>query len=130
MPLRVTNQCEKDVLNSAVAPIVIPDSKSTLVLPKLASVPGQEFCGRYIQNVGANDLYYSFGADAAPNNLNGILGKAGSTDANGLGAGQQLDCSNHGDSVYVYSIGGTTVAVTLLVRNDLIQHTNIIGQIP
>lgn len=130
MPLRVTNQCEKDVLNSAVAPIVVADSKSTLVLPKLTNVPGQEFCGRYIQNVGANDLYYSFGADASPANFNGILSKPSAVNVNNDGAGQQLDCSNHGDSVYVYSIGGTKVAITLLVRQDLVQHTNIIGQIP
>lgn len=118
MPLRVSNSCEKNVISSPVNPIVVPNNTATTVLADITKTQG-EWAGRYIQNVGANDCYYAFGHTCDPTNFNGILSKPGTTNANGDGSGQQLDASNHGQSVSVYSVGGTKIAVTILIREDL-----------
>jgi len=119
MPLRVTNTVEKSVSCYPVNPVVVPDSVATGVLAAANTVPF-EMAGRYIQNVGGNDAYYAFGFDASSVAFCGILQSTGK---------QQLDCSNHGDRVSIFSVGGTTIAVTVLQRNDLIQAgTGIINQ--
>jgi hypothetical protein len=117
MPIRVINGCEKNIQDTNTDPIVVVDSTPTTVLPNLLAGQG-EFAGRQIQNVGANDCYFKFGADCNPLNFNGILAKSATLNGNGHGSGQQLDCSNGGYSVSVYSIGGTTISVIQLARRD------------
>jgi hypothetical protein len=89
----------------------VASNTDTIVLQDISVQPG-EGAGRYIQNVGANNCYYAFGATASPAYYNGILQAASL---------QQLDCSNCPQAVHVYSPGGTTIAVTELVSNDLSQ---------
>ena len=120
MSLRVSNSVERNVSCAGSVPIVIPAGKSINVLIDVSGT-SQEYAGRYVQNVGSDNAYYAFSNDASPAAFNGILSKPSALDANGFGSGQQLDCSNHGGSVNVYSIGGTTIAITLLRRNDLSQ---------
>jgi hypothetical protein len=121
MSLRVSNSVEKNVFVVPSAPVIVPDSQAKVVLPDTSST-NIEYAGRYIQNVGSNDCYYAFGTDnCSPGNFNGMLAKAASVNANGDGVGQQLDVSNCGQRVSVYSIGGTKIVVTVLKRNDLQQ---------
>jgi hypothetical protein len=120
MPLRTVDVVEKDVVQVPTNPIAIADSKPTIVLPDITGDIG-EYAGRYIQNVGANDCYYGIGHTTDPTNFNGILSKPGTVNADGFGSGQQFDASNFGQAVWVYSRGGTTIAVTILKRNDLSQ---------
>lgn len=118
MPLRVSNTVEKNVKLLSIDPIPCAANKSVTVL-KAVGEYNVEFAGRYIQNVGASDAYYTFGHDCLANNFSGILAAStGNADANGFKSGQQLDVSNCGQHVSVWSIGGTTIAVTLLLRND------------
>jgi len=117
MPLRVANSVEKNVVNIPSEPVVLVDSTAKDVLPNATAFVG-ELAGRYVQNVGANDTYYSFGSDCSPVNFNGILSKPSSTNTDGFGSGQQLDASNCGQRLSMYSRGGTTIAITLLKRND------------
>ena len=49
---------------------------------------------------------------------------AGTVDSNGFGYGQQVDCSNHPGDVWVYSTTGTIIAITVLIRKDLIRGGN------
>jgi len=116
MPLRTTNAVEKDTVCESILPIVVADSKATDVLGNIVKLG--EWLGRYIQNVGANDCYYAIGHDCDPTNFNGILSKSNSLNANGHGAGQQFDASNTGQRISVYSVGGTTISITSIKRND------------
>jgi len=118
MPLRTSNSVEKNCFIVPAPPIAIPATTSTIVLQDTNAL-NIEFSARYIQNVGANDCYYAFGTNNCdPTNFNGILSKAPSVDANGFGAGAQLDVSNCGQQVSIYSVGGTNIAVTIIKRND------------
>ena len=118
MPLRVSNSVEKNVFVVPSVPKAIPANTATEVLND-SNADNIELAGRYIQNIGANDCYYSFGTDnCSAGNFNGILAKAASVDVNGFGAGQQLDVSNCGQRVSVFSVGGTTIVSTIIKRND------------
>lgn len=120
MPLRVSNHVESNVIAVPQPPIVVKAATSTRVLPSLVG-DKVEYAGRYIQNVGANPCYYSIGGTCSPQQFSGILSGASAVDAGGFGSGQQLDVSNTGDSVNIYSAIGTTIAITLLRRNDMNQ---------
>ena len=120
MPLRVSNSVERSVTIVPSELAVIPAGTAVDVLADLSKVNG-EYAGRYIQNVGANDCYYNFGVNCDPTHFNGILSKPSTVDANGYGSGQQFDASNCPQKVSVYSVGGTTISMTILKRNDLNQ---------
>lgn len=115
--LRIINAVDKSVVLVPFVPVVVNDSVST---PVVASFAGQrgEIAGIFIQNVGANDCYYSFSHECDPTNFCGMLSKAPYTNTNGHGSGQQLDASNCGQNISVYSIGGTTISLTIMKRND------------
>jgi hypothetical protein len=129
MPLRVANSVEKNVVSVPIKPIVVPTTTATDVLDSIIGHRA-EYAGRYIQNVGANACYYAIGHDCDPTNFNGILSQGAEVDANGFASGMQFDASNNGQRVSVYSVGGTTISVTLLKRNDNEQgNGNIIPNI-
>jgi len=129
MSIRVQNSVEKSVVNVPFPPVVLAAGVAKDVLADITGDRG-EYCARYIQNVGANPCYYSFGHDTDKTNFNGILAGAAATDANGFGPGQQLDVSNCGQKINCMSVAGTTIAITILKRNDLAQGTGgIINQI-
>ena len=118
MPIRVSNSVEKNVVNVPKNLVVLTATTAKDVLPNATSIIG-ELAGRYVQNVGANDCYYVFGSDCSPVNFNGILAaNTGNADVNGFKSGQQLDASNCGQRLSMYSVGGTTISITLLARND------------
>jgi len=121
MPLRIGNSVEKNVFIVPGGLIVVKPITSTVVITD-SNASNIELAGRYIQNVGANPCYYAFGTDNCDaSNFSGILAGAPTVDANGFGAGQQLDVSNCGQQVSVWSVSGTTLATTILKRNDLQQ---------
>ena len=120
MPIRVSNTVEKDVVLVPTNPIVVAANTAVIILPDITG-DINEYAGRYIQNVGANDCYYAYGHTCDPTNFNGIMSKPANTNSDGFGSGQQFDASNCGQAVWVYSRGGTTIAVTILKRNDLHQ---------
>jgi hypothetical protein len=117
MPLRTSNSVERNTICVPTIPVTIPAVTSTKVLNDV-SADQVEYSGRYIQNVGANACYYAIGHNCDPTNFNGVLFGASATDANGFGPGQQLDVSNVAGAIYVYSVSGTTIATTLIRRND------------
>lgn len=117
MPLRTSNSVERNTSCVPSLPIVIAAITPTDVLNSISGDP-LEYSGRYIQNVGNGDCYYAFGHNCDNTNFNGVLAKAASVDANGFGSGQQLDVSNVADKISVYSVIGTVIAVTSIVRND------------
>lgn len=122
MSFRVSNSVEKNVISQPFAPIVVPATAATDVLQDVTKSIG-ELAARYIQNVGGDDCYYAFGVNCSPTNFCGMLAKPTTLNANGHGVGQQLDVSNCGQRVSVYSIAGTIIARTVLVRNDNQQGT-------
>ena len=129
MSIRVQNSVEKNVVNVPLGLVTLAAGVAKSVLTNITGDRG-EYCGRYIQNVGAAPCYYSFGHDTDATNFNGILAGAAVVDANGFGPGQQLDVSNCGQIVNCMSVAGTTIAITLLKRNDLGQgQGGIINQI-
>lgn len=112
--LRVAGVVEKNTLIYPPSVITVAAATATEVLPVIN--PRQEYVARYIQNVGANRAYYSWGITTPAggpicNNIDMFHGY--------LEAGQQLDCSAHGFNVNVYSVLGTTISTTVVIRNDL-----------
>ena len=122
MSTRVSNSVEKNVVNVPFPPVVLAANVAKDVLADISTING-EFAGRYIQNVGQGIVYYAIGHTCDVSNFNGILAGAPSVDANGFGAGQQIDISNVGQKISCFSVAGSTVAITLLKRNDLAQGT-------
>lgn len=118
MSIRVQNSVEKSVVNVPLGLITLTANTAKNVLADITGDRG-EYCARYIQNVGANPCYYAFGHDVDKTNFNGVLAGAAVVDANGFGPGQQLDVSNCGQRIACLSLAGTTIAITLLKRNDL-----------
>lgn len=117
--IRTMTSAERVISAGIYAPVVVAANKSVDIIPDQTGYNfPQEIAGRYIQNVGSGILLYAFGADCNPNNFNGVLAAAATVDSNGLGQGGQVDCSEHRLRVSVYSVAGTTVAVTILSRND------------
>lgn len=139
MGLRVINTVEKNVVPEPFILVVVPPNTPTRVL---SSIVGdfEEYAGRYIQNIGGGITYYNFTSGTNPgtqsganppvgisqNQFCGIIAPAPALDANGFGAGQQLDVSNFPGDVWVYSTTGTTIAITVLLRKDLIKGGNIL----
>lgn len=118
---RVISTSERRITSSKQQPIAVAAATSTDAFPDQTKDAG-EIVFRYVQNVGSNPLYYSFGSEASPVNFNGILAAASAVDANGYGPGSQLDCSSHRLRVSVYAVGGSKVAITQLNRADLVQE--------
>ena len=118
MSLRTSNSVERNTTAVPTIPKVIPAATSTVVLNDVSADP-IEYAGRYIQNVGANPLYYSIGGDCSNNNFNGILSAGNPVDSNGYASGQQFDASNVAGKISVYSVLGTVVSTTLVRRNDI-----------
>lgn len=92
--------------------VIVPANTSTEIFPDETRSRG-EIAQRYIQNVGANPVFYSFGvANAA-----GVPMCDGVAILHGLLAvGQQLDCS-HRRCVAVYG-GATSISTTVGRRHD------------
>lgn len=85
------------------------------VLLDIKSFPGVEFAARYVQNVGANPCNYAFGQDCLANVFHGQLA-----------AGQQLNASDIGQRINVFSALGTSIVVATFRRNDLGNHGNVL----
>jgi len=125
--IRTVNVAERNVTPNGGALVAVPAGKAVFALPdQTINAAGQaltEILYRSIMNVGPNPVYYAFGQNAGPNNFHGILLPAGAIDVNGFGQGSSIDASNHRLSVSLYSPVGTTVAVTVLYRNDGTQQS-------
>ena len=106
--MRVVNVTEKNIRAQPALPVVLAAATAGDVLPDIAG-KAEEIAGRYVQNLTGGVVYYAFGQNAdAANNFHGQIADK-----------QQLDCSNHGMRVSCYSVGGGTMAVTILKRIDL-----------
>ena len=116
--LRTISTAERRLTPNGAAPVNIPDSASTVIIPDQTVKPTTEIAYRYIQNTGNVNLYYAFGQNCTNINYHGILAPMA-----------QLDCSAHRLSVSGYAVGGTTAAVTILYRNDLNKENSFaVGQ--
>lgn len=117
--MRVVSFSER---TSQVAPpkiITVAAATATILLDNEKKSRG-EIAARYIQNVGNEDLYYSFDVE------NGALGpscNATDTFHGILATKQQLDCSAMRGMVSGYSPNGTTVSTTIIRRGDM-THRN------
>ena len=118
MPLRTSSVVEKQCYSIPTVPITVAANTSTPILPDVHA-DKLEYASRKIQNCDTvNFLYYGFGANKVDTtNFQGILL-----------AGQQLDCSNHGDVVNVWSANQIVVASTIIARQDLTQGGGILNQ--
>lgn len=114
--IRALNVAEHNVFSDPPRVVVVPAATATEALPNEQGKDSGEIAYRYIQNVGANPCYYSFGLS---NGAGGPQCDATINFHGYLAVGQQLDCSNHRQKVCVYSTGGTTLATTLMRRRDL-----------
>lgn len=118
--IRVIGYSERNVVSAPPNVIVIPAATATIVLLDTRKIPG-EISQRFIQNTGANPMYFSEGVTNAAGaamcddiaNYHGLIA-----------ATQQLDCSAHRLIVCVYSPLGTTVAVTIRSRFDQAHKIN------
>ena len=73
-----------------------------------------ELVGRYMQNVGANPCFYTFGSTCTGILYHGVLA-----------AGQQLSISDCADLVSVFSVLGTSICPTAIANQDLRQDQGI-----
>ena len=120
MPLRSVNLVERTVVSDKTAAIAVPTNVATDVLPdeRMGEVISEkgEVVYREIFNAGGNNAYYRFGEDCNP--------AAGALAYNAyLVPGQMLEVATL-ERVSVYCTGGTTIAVTVLRRRDLVPHTS------
>jgi hypothetical protein len=110
--VRVQNTAEHSLFADPPKPVVLPAAASTKLIDNQVGDKSGEIAFRYVQNCGANDIYYTLGMTSADNiNYHGIISPYG-----------QLDISNHRLSVYGYSVGGSTAAITVIRRADLTHH--------
>lgn len=112
--MRVVNVAEKDINARPAKPVVVLANTSTDVLPDTTD-SRKEFCGRYVFNDSGSVAFYAIGQDCSAVSYHGKIQNQ-----------QQLDCSNHGQRVSVFSVAGGTFVPTELFRNDLIQVVNIL----
>ena len=106
--IRTINVAERGIYPNGAAPVTIPAAVSTVLIPDQTVIPKvTEIAYRYVQNTGANPIYYAFGQQASTNNYHGILQPYA-----------QMDCSNHRLSVNGFATGGSVAAITILYRND------------
>lgn len=119
--LKVQTAAERHVYPGPGTPSPMAVAAVTQVdaFPDQTKLPQEEIAFRFIQNVGAGSVYYKFGGPASAADFNGILAPSAVLDINGYGPGAQLDCSAHRQRVGLWSPVGTSVAVTLLFRNDI-----------
>ena len=116
---RIQAFAERNVFPDAPNVITVAAGTATQIF-KDETRTRNEIAYRWLQNVGANALYYSFGVTDA----NGLPSCDALKNFHGyVAVGQQLDCSQFRGIVSVYSAAGTTVATTLLRRVDT-QHHN------
>ena len=113
--LRTINVAERNIYPGVFAPVTVSANTSTTVIPDQTLTKMTEIASRYIQNVGSNNMYYALGYTASASAYNGILQPY-----------QQLDVSQHRLSVSAFSTGGTTVAITVLYRNDIDRNMSLI----
>ncbi len=114
--VRVASVVERNTTVDAPNVIVVAAATATLIFPPCLT--RTEYVARYIQNVGANRAYYSFGTYGATVNdpvCDNVAAFHGYLDA-----GQQLDCSAHASVVCVYSVAGTTISTTSIRRNSMV----------
>lgn len=105
---RVTSSAEHNVFTDPPRIVNAAAGTDTEVFASEQNANTGEISKRFIQNTGANECYYSEGIDQC-NALN-YHGK--------IAAGQQLDCSDHRQSVRVNSAAGTTIATTIRRRRE------------
>lgn len=125
--LRTINTAEHNLFADPPKVVTVAANTATAVLPNEAYVATGEIAYRYIQNVGANPLFYSFAAAIAGGDPTQPPAPAtnATTQFHGyLPQYAQLDCSSHRLRVDVFSVAGTSVATTIIRRRDLSKHTN------
>jgi hypothetical protein len=122
MPSRIISYAERNTQIDPPSVVNVPANTATQVLPN--EPQRGEIAARYIQNTGANPLFYSFGITNATGGpvCDNLLQYHGY-----LPAGSQLDCSAHRKIVSVFSVAGTTVSTTTIRRNDTARTDNIIA---
>lgn len=107
--IRALNIAERNIVPNGAAVVAVPAAAATnVIVDQTGPTSPNEIAYRYIQNIGANPLYYAFGQDASAVNCHGYIQQY-----------QQLDCSNHRCRVSAFSPLGTSVAVTILYRTEL-----------
>lgn len=95
---------------AAVATVIFPDTTKDQMV---------EYAGLYMQNVGANRAYYSFGVEGVGSTRAIPIGVCDNVNVyhGFLEAGQMLDVG-HRKIVTVYSPAGTTISTTAIRRNS------------
>ena len=118
---RTIHVAERCVFTDPPNVITVAASTPTILLQDEQFRQTGEIAQRYIQNTGANNLYYSFGL---LNRINDFVPLTASCDNllnyhGVLLVNEQLDCSAERRVVCGYSVGGTTVATIIQRRKDL-----------
>lgn len=119
--IRTVNAAEHSLFAEPPRVVAIPAATATKVFQNETGLNTGEIAYRYIQNVGANPVFYSFGLDDGSPAKNPVCD--GTVNYHGvLPQYAQLDCSNHRQQVNVFSTAGSTVATTLIRRADQTKH--------
>lgn len=117
--IRTVNAAEHSLLADPPKIVALAAATPVEVFPNESGIATGEIAYRYIQNVGANPVFYSFGLS---NNAGGPKCDGALNYHGVLPQYSQLDCSNHRLRVCCYSTAGSTVATTLIRRADLTKH--------
>ena len=98
--------------------ITLAAATVTELLPNQVADRSGEIAFRYIQNIGANSIYFTLG----DNTVGG--GSVSTTICHGyIPAGGQLDVSSHRVRVIGFATSGSTAAITIVRRKDLTKIT-------
>lgn len=98
--------------------ITLAAATVTELLPNQVADKSGEIAFRYIQNIGANSIYFTLGDSSATG------GSVSTTICHGyIPAGGQLDVSSHRVRVIGFATSGSTAAITIVRRKDLTKIT-------
>ena len=119
--IRTINSAENSLFAEPPRIVAAAANTATKVFQNEQGLNQGEIAYRYIQNLSAGVLYYSFGLDDGSGAKNPVCDNVANFHGV-LPQYAQLDCSNHKLQVNVFSVGGASIATTLVRRNDLGKH--------
>ena len=111
------NTAEQSLFADPPCIVTVAAATPIEALPNEQGLMTTQIAYRYIQNTGANPVFYSFGLTDGSGSAPGAAICNGTTQYHGvLPQYSQLDCSNHRLRVCVFSTAGSTVATTIIRR--------------
>lgn len=126
--IRVIPAAEHNLIVVPPNPITLASNTPTELIPNQVGDRSGEIAFRYIQNTGANPIYYILGDNTTPVTNSTVSSTVyhGVIPANG----GQLDCSSTRVRVVGIASGGSTAGITIVRRVDVAKTQGLVNGFP